>query len=146
MLFASLVKLARHLEESPENRAVAGLVGITTFLSPEEAQTGQRLLSRLGFDFEPYRSPLGAFGDFWENVYVWFLNRTFGGKHVRRRSLGGLRRYLVWMPRKALVRRYAAETRRVRRGGAAKIEGLTRNASRGARSRGLAVDAGRDLN
>lgn len=107
MLLATLVALAARLERSPELRSAAGVFGITTFLSPAEAETGKKLLARLGFCHAPYRSRLGAFGDFWENLYVWFLNRAYGGSSVRRRSVWELRRVLVWTSREELVRRYA---------------------------------------
>ncbi len=106
MLMTSLAKLADWIERTPEARDIQGVFAITTFLSPREAQTGERLLARLGFRYEPFTS--GAFRDFWENVYVWFLNRTFGGGRVRKRSVRGLRRVLVWMARDDLVARFGA--------------------------------------
>ncbi|HEU4618703.1 MAG TPA: hypothetical protein VFV10_11705 [Gammaproteobacteria bacterium] len=100
----SLAKLARHVQQRPELRGVAGVIGITTFMSPREAEAAERVLERLGFAHAPYS--VGAFGDFWENLHVWFLHRTFcdGAGH---KPLSGLTRRIMWMSSDDLLRRYA---------------------------------------
>ncbi len=135
MLMASLAKLADWIENTPEARGVEGVFAITTFLSPGEAQTGERLMARLGFRYEPFTS--GAFRDFWENVYVWFLNRTFGEGRVRRRSVWGLRRVLVWMPRENLLARFGTGAEQRSRAKAAASERGNRIGERKDRVAGL---------
>jgi hypothetical protein len=118
-LLSSFAKLARHLERSPELKPIAGVFGITTFMSPGDAETGGRLLTRLGFSYAPHRGSLGAFGDFWENLHVWFMYRTFAGGDSRRR-LSGFRRVQMWMSREEFLHRYGTAAARTTRGGAAR--------------------------
>jgi hypothetical protein len=106
-LVGSLAKLARHVEQRDELRNVTGIFGITTLMSPKDAATADRLLTRLGFAHAPYRSRFGAFGDFWENLHVWFLYRTFC-RGSGRKPLSGLRRRILWMSKEDLLRRYPA--------------------------------------
>lgn len=115
----SLERLAAHIDRRADLREVEAVFGVTTFMSERDARTAERVLGRLGFSQAPYRSSLGAFGDFWENLHVWFLYRTFrrGG---RRKPLFGLRRRILWMSKQDLLRRYARHgVRAERRQGAA---------------------------
>jgi hypothetical protein len=111
-LVRSLAALARHMERRADGADVAAVFGVTTFMSEKEAETAERLLARLGFAFAPYRSSLGAFGDFWENLHVWLLHRAF--RHsVRRAPLFGLRRKMLWMSKEDLLYRYAPRGSRI---------------------------------
>lgn len=107
MLIASLRKLALHLRDAPELRAVAAVIGVTVLFSPDEAVAPQNVLARLGFASAPYRSPLGRVGEFWENLYTWLVMWAFNGATPRRRHLSQLQRIEVWMSKEELVRRYA---------------------------------------
>jgi hypothetical protein len=115
-LVRSLAALAQHVEQRADLADVPAVFGITTFMSQKDAQTAERVLARLGFAQTAYRSSLGAFGDFWENLYAWFLYRTFR-RSAPRKPLLGMRRKLLWMSKEELVRRYA---RRGSRPGAAR--------------------------
>lgn len=118
-LLRSFAMLARHVERSPELGPIAGVFGITTFMSPGDAETAGRLLTRLGFSYAPHRGSLGAFGDFWENLHVWFMNRTFAGGASRPR-LSGLRRVQLWMSREEFLHRYGTAAAQSTGGGPAR--------------------------
>jgi hypothetical protein len=117
-LVRSLAALAQHIEHRSELADVAAVFGITTLMSEKDARTAERVLARLGFAHASYRSSLGAFGDFWENLHVWFLYRTFR-RSARAKPLFGLRRKMLWMSREDFLDRYAPRGARTERRGAA---------------------------
>jgi hypothetical protein len=114
-LLRSLAALARHVEHRPELENVRAVFGITTLMSEKDAETAERMLARLGFSHAPYRSSLGAFGDFWQNLHVWFLYRAFR-RSAPRKPLRGLRRKMLWMSKEDLLRRYARRGPKAERG------------------------------
>jgi hypothetical protein len=54
----------------------------------------------------PCRSPLGAFGDFWENLYTWWVMWAYHQVSVRHRQFFRLRRVEAWMPAEAFIQRF----------------------------------------
>lgn len=63
-------------------------------------------MRRLGFMVLPYHSPLGRFGEFWENFYTWMIIWAFNAASLRHRHLHRLRRSEVWMSVDEFLRRY----------------------------------------
>jgi hypothetical protein len=92
-LHAVAVRMTQDLRLS-DVRAVGGVTGL---LSPGVHPGGVRLMERLGFTVVPYRSPLGRFGEFWENFYSWWIIWTFNAVSLRHRQLVHLQRLEVWM-------------------------------------------------
>lgn len=103
----SLEHLAQYLQKHPEIqvRAVAGISALFTL----DGDSGTRLMQRLGFSFLPYRSPLGKFGEFWENLYAWFLLWAFNPASRRSHRLFSLQRTEMWMERDEFIRRFSRE-------------------------------------
>ena len=54
----------------------------------------------------PYRSPLGRFGEFWENFYAWWLMWAFNAASLRHRRLLHMRRAELWMSAVEFMSRY----------------------------------------
>jgi len=104
MLLFSLRRLARWLIETPQRSPVRAIGGVTILASPEEG--GARLLERLGFEVFPHRSPLGRFGEYWENFYVWWLMWTYNAASLRQRRLLNLHRAEIWLSTQTLLERY----------------------------------------
>ncbi len=61
---------------------------------------------RLGFTYLPYHSPLGAFGEFWENLYSWGLMWAYNPESLTGRRFFGARRSEIWMSRRIFLDRY----------------------------------------
>ncbi len=106
MLIRSLHGVATYMASKPDLNTIQAIGGITALLSPANHPGGVRLLERLGFVIIPYRHPLGRFGEFWENLYTWWLMWTFNAASLRRRRVFSLRRLEVWTSRAAFMRRY----------------------------------------
>ena len=64
------------------------------------------ILSRMGFLTRPYASPLGRFGEWWENAYTWSLMWAFNPASLRGKRLGWLRRREYWMSTSAFLQRF----------------------------------------
>lgn len=106
LLVQSLHMAAQELAANPRLKGVRAVGGVTVLLPPGDYSSGARLMGRLGFSVEPYRNPLGRFGEFWENFYSWWIMWTFNPASLRRRNLLGLRRAEIWMPAEEFLRRY----------------------------------------
>jgi hypothetical protein len=102
----SLRAVAVQMTSDPRLARVRAVGGATTVLSPDSHPGGRRFLQRLGFTILPYRSPLGRFGEFWENLYAWCLMWTFNVASLRHRQLLHLRRAELWMPADEFLSRY----------------------------------------
>jgi hypothetical protein len=107
----SLRAVAVQMRRDPRLARVRAVGGVTTLFSPDGRSGGAHFMQRLGFTILPYRSPLGRFGEFWENLYAWWLMWTFNVASLRHRRLLYLRRTELWMPADGFVSRYGpAET------------------------------------
>ncbi len=98
--------VASYIKTAPEFQD-AELVGGVTVLAPLEAPDGgTSMLRQMGFTVLPYHSPLGRFGEFWENFYTWWLMWAYNPASLRWQTLLGLRRSEFWMPKSEFMQRY----------------------------------------
>ena len=105
-MLGSLGEAARYLDCHPELGETRAVGGVTVLL----ATGGARLVRRLGFTVLPYHSPLGRFGEFWENFYTWVLMWTYNPASLRYHRIWSLRRKEFWMPAEEFRRRFGHET------------------------------------
>jgi len=105
-LVASLHVLASQMPCDPRFAAVQAVGGITVLLMLGDGAGGEKLLRRLGFSVFPYHGALGRFGEFWENLYSWWLMWTFNPATLRHRRLIRLQRSEVWMSSEEFLDRY----------------------------------------
>lgn len=105
-IIASLKLIAQHLESAPALRAVQAVGGVTAHISLEHAHGGRAMLQRLGFTILPYHRPFGAFGEFWENFYTWWLMWTYNPASTQHRKLWGLHRTEFWMTKNGFLEKY----------------------------------------
>jgi len=103
----SLRLVAGYLQSADEFREARLVGGITVLAPAEEADGGTAMLRRYGFTVIPYHSPLGKFGEFWENLFTWALMWTYNPASLQGRRLGRLRRSEFWMTRRAFLEKYA---------------------------------------
>jgi hypothetical protein len=102
----SLHAVAEQMTRDVRLSAVRAVGGVTVLLSPAGHPGGVRLMERLGFAVVPYHSPLGRFGEFWENFYAWWIMWTFNAVSLRYRQLVHLQRLEVWMSADEFLSRY----------------------------------------
>jgi hypothetical protein len=102
----SLRLIAEYLKENPACRDIQGIGGITAHVMLGRADGGKVMLEHLGFVVIPYHRPMGAFGEFWENFFTWWLMWTYNPASTRRRSMFNLQRTEFWMSRKAFIEKY----------------------------------------
>lgn len=98
--------IAREINENAQLHNVQAVGGITAHLSLEEAKGGRASFEHLGFTIFPYHRPLGAFGEFWENFYTWWVMWTFNPVSTRHRSLWKLQRAEFWMTKEKFLEKY----------------------------------------
>jgi hypothetical protein len=106
LFIQSLRAAAVQMRRDPRLAEVRAVCGTTALLSPDSHSGGRRFMERLGFTIFPYRSPMGRFGEFWENFYAWWLMWTYNVASLRHRQLLHLRRAELWMPAEEFVSRY----------------------------------------
>jgi hypothetical protein len=107
MAIHSFKAVARHVEETPALLRTHAIGGIIAQIQLEGSNGGRIMLERLGFTIFPYHRPAGAFGEFWENFYTWWLMWTYNPASMRHRQLWELQRAEFWMTREKFLGLYA---------------------------------------
>ena len=103
----SLRLTARHIQATPCLQEIRVIGGIHSHIFLERPDGGRIMLERLGFTVLPYHRPLGAFGEFWENFYSWWLMWTYNPNSTRHRSMFKLQRTEFWISREAFLKKYS---------------------------------------
>lgn len=102
----SLGEVALYLDDHPGMAEVRAVGGVTVLLDSGGHKGGTRFVERLGFTVLPYYSPLGRFGEFWENFYSWILIWTFNPPNLHYRRLRSLQRKEFWISTGEFRRRF----------------------------------------
>lgn len=102
----SLHAAGKHIRENINLDGIRAVCGATAVFSPFHPSGAVELMQRLGFTVLPYRSPLGRFGEFWENFYSWWIIWVYNPAGLRGRRFWDLRRSEIWMPIEEFLRRY----------------------------------------
>ncbi len=106
-LFSHSLRLtAGYLQDTPSLGTIRAVGGMTMLLTAGPHGTGSRFMQEMGFTIFPYSSPLGHFGEFWENFYSWLIIWTYNPGRLPDRSLLGLQRSEMWIGRAAFLKRY----------------------------------------
>jgi hypothetical protein len=108
MLVTSLRQAAHHIQDDRPMTGVQAVGGATVLFAVGDGSGAEKLFTRLGFSEFPYQSPLGRFGEFWENLYTWGLMWAFNEVSLRQRHLLKLRRTEIWMSVDEFLRKYGA--------------------------------------
>ena len=104
-LVCALRLIAQHMQIDPRLADIHLVGGISALISYKD-KGAINLMEHLGFMVMPYHSPLGRFGEFWENFYSWWLMWAFNTVSLRHRTLMKLQRTEIWMSTQELLRRY----------------------------------------
>jgi hypothetical protein len=102
----SLGEVAGFLDDHPGMAEVCAIGGVTVLLESDDHEGGARLVERLGFTVLPFHSPLGGFGEFWENFYSWVLIWAYNPSDLPYRGLRSLRRKEFWISAGEFRRRF----------------------------------------
>ncbi len=102
----SMMLVAKHIQSNPPLNDVQVIGGITTFISDEAADGGRASFQHLGFTIFPYQRSTGAFGEFWENFYGWWLMWTYNPVSARYRKMLDMQRTEFWMTRGKFLERF----------------------------------------
>jgi hypothetical protein len=102
----SLRQLTAHLEDEPQFAGVRAFRGETA-LRKDDLE-GSDLFERLGFDLvrADRSSRLKRFGEFWENLYTWWLIWTFNPGSLRRKDFFRMERAQIWISCRAMIEKY----------------------------------------
>jgi hypothetical protein len=103
----SMRLVARHIHERAALDEIRVVGGITTFVSSQAADGGRATFQHLGFTLFPYPRREGAFGEFWENFYGWWLMWTYNPVSARYRKMRDMQHSEFWMTREKFLKRYA---------------------------------------
>lgn len=106
MLLRSLREIGRRIPVEDRYTGVQAVGGATVLVVAGGTSSAEKLFERLGFRLTPYRSPLGRFGEFWENLYTWALMWAYNQVSLQGRRLLRLERTEVWMSVEDFVERY----------------------------------------
>jgi hypothetical protein len=102
--------VARHIQIAAEYQPAQLLGGITVLAPVDMPDGGTAMLKHFGFSVMPYHSPLGGFGEFWENLLTWGLMWTYNPPSLRSRSLWGLQRSEFWVSRARFLKKFGLAT------------------------------------
>ena len=109
MIVSTFRALAREMRHNPRMEGIQALGGATVLFAAGDGSGGERLFTRLGFTVFPYRSPLGRFGEFWENFYTWALMWAYNAVSLQQRHLLALSRTESWITAGEFLRRYDSD-------------------------------------
>ncbi len=105
-LIHSFKAVARHLLEDSGLDGMRAVGGVVAQVRLGESDGGRAFLERLGFSLFPYHRPAGAFGEFWENFFSWWLMWTYNPPSARIHPMLGIRRSEFWMSRDKFLGRF----------------------------------------
>ncbi len=105
-LVRSFRGVARWMCIDPRASELRALCGISTLFSSVDHTGGMRMIQRLGFTVIPYYRPLGRFGEFWENLFSWWLMWAYNDVSLLSRNFWHVKRTEVWMTRADFLERF----------------------------------------
>jgi YkoP domain len=102
----SFQKVAEELQKGGKYSQVRAIYGESTIFSFSDHTGGLKMMQRLGFTVLPYQSPSGKFGNFWANLFSWWLMWAFNDSSLDTRQFKKLDRTETWFPVDEFIRRY----------------------------------------
>jgi hypothetical protein len=106
LILHSMRLIAKHIQDHPALNDIQAVGGVTTFISRQQADGGRAAFQHLGFTIFPYHRPLGAFGEFWENFYGWWLMWTYNPVSARYRKMLEMQHTEFWMTKEKFMERF----------------------------------------
>ncbi len=97
MMVHSFRLVAKEMQNDKEYSQVCAVCGKSALFSFTDHTGGIRLMQRLGFTVLPYHDPLGRFGEFWENLFSWWLMWAYNDVSLQSRQFFHLQRSEIWI-------------------------------------------------
>jgi hypothetical protein len=97
LFLGSLREAARQLREDSGMAGVQAVAGTTVLIYGADGVARSKLMQSLGFRVFPVHSPLGRFGEFWENSYTRALMWAYNPTSVKDLRISNMRRDEFWM-------------------------------------------------
>ena len=98
--------LAKVMQGDDVYAPVRAIYGASVLFSSTNHTGGMRMMQSFGFTVLPYHNPLGRFGEFWENLFSWWLMYAYNTASMDTRKFWQLERTEIWMDRNEFIRRY----------------------------------------
>lgn len=105
----SLRAVAREMQRDPSLSNMYAVGGSTGIFAPDEDSAGGRIMTGLGFTVTRGRNRLGRFGEFWENLYSWWLMWAYSRGSMSYRQFSRLHRGEMWMAPDEFLERYGTK-------------------------------------
>lgn len=102
----SFRQLATVMQKDSIYTPVKAIFGVSVLFSSNNHTGGMRMMQSFGFTVVPYHNPLGKFGEFWENLFSWWLMYAYNSGSMDTRKFWQLERTEIWMDRNEFIRRY----------------------------------------
>jgi len=99
--------IAKEMVRDTRYSQVRAVCGASAVFSFSEHVGGTRVMQHLGFAVVPYHRPFGRFGEFWENLFSWWLMWTYNQASLYSREFLRLQRTEIWITRDEFLRRYS---------------------------------------
>lgn len=106
LFLLDLRQLAKIVVEDPRLSQVEAIRGEMIFLGTADNPNRAKQMERLGFTVIPFQSKLGAFGEFWENFYSWWVMWAYNPVSTHNRRLVNNHRMQIWMSRARFLEMY----------------------------------------
>lgn len=98
--------LAKVMQADEIYAPVRAIYGASVLFSFSNHTGGIRMMQSFGFTVLPYHNPLGKFGEFWENLFSWWLMYAYNTSSMDTRKFWQLERTEIWMDRDEFIQRY----------------------------------------
>ncbi len=98
--------VAKEMQSDTRYAPVRAVCGESALFSFSEHIGGKRMMEHLGFTVLPYHRPAGRFGEFWENLFSWWMMSTYNNASLLSRGFWRLQRTEIWMRADEFIRRY----------------------------------------
>ena len=99
-------QVAQVMQADNQYSQVRAVCGESALFSFSGHTGGTRLMQHLGFTVLPYHRPFGRFGEFWENLFSWWLMWTYNYASLNSREFLHLQRTEIWITAQEFMRRY----------------------------------------
>jgi hypothetical protein len=102
--------VARELQKGGQYSPVKAIFGESTIFSFSSHTGGLQMMQHLGFTIIPFHSATGKFGEFWANLFSWWLMWAFNDVSLRSRDFRHLERTEAWMLVDDFINRFASQS------------------------------------
>ena len=106
LLIHSFEAVAQEIRTGGKYSKVRAIYGESTLFSFTDHTGGLRMMQRLGFTIVPYHSSSGKFGEFWANLFSWWLMWAYNDVSLRSRDFWDMERTEAWCMLDEFIQQY----------------------------------------